>query len=59
MFVNNLVLQLWSKMLAANQIAAFFNHQYFWKEPMDILDFLLGDNHQRNAASETITFCLV
>ena len=41
--------------LAVSQIAAFFNHQYFWKESMGILDFLHEDN-QRKTTSETITF---
>ena len=46
-FGENLVLQLWSKMISANQIAVFFDRQYLWKELMDLLDFWHGDNHKR------------
>ena len=28
-----------------NQIAVFFDHQYLWRESIDILYFLHGDNH--------------
>ena len=40
---KNLTLQLWPEMLSVNQIAVFFDHQYFWKEPMDLIDFLHGE----------------
>ena len=39
------VLQSWPKMLLANQIAVFFDHQFLWKESINILDFLHGDNY--------------
>ena len=41
-------------MLLCNQIARFFDHQYPWKEPSDILDFLYGDSYYRKVATETI-----
>ena len=53
---KNMVLQLWPKMLSTNQISAFSDHQYFWKESIEGLDSLDGDNHQRNVTSETNTF---
>ena len=31
--------------LLSNQIAGFFNNQYFRKESVDMLDFLHEDNH--------------
>ena len=40
----------------------FFDHQYLWKESVDILIFLRGNNHQGKAESETNTcghFCLL
>ena len=40
----------------SNQIAVFFDHQYRWKEAINILDFLHEDIHQGKAASETTTF---
>ena len=46
----------WPKMLSANQVAVFFDHQYLWKESIDPTDFLHGNNHQRKISSETITF---
>ena len=50
-----LALQLWHKMLSTNQIAIFFDHQYIRMQSSDILDFLHGENHQRNISSETTT----
>ena len=38
------------------QIALFFDHQYLWKGSINTFDFLLGDNQQREAESETTTF---
>ena len=42
--------------LSSNPKAGLFDHQYLWKESVNILDFLLGDNHQRKEASKTTTF---
>ena len=53
---KHLVRQFWTKMLTANQIAVFFDHQYLWKDLMNLLDFLHEDNDQRKVASETTTF---
>ena len=38
---------------------ASFTYHYPWKESVDFVDFLHGDNHQRKAASETTTFLWV
>ena len=46
-------------MLSANQIVGFFDHQYFWKESVDILDLVHGDNHHGMVAYETATFLWV
>ena len=40
-----------SKMLSANQIAAFFDNQYFCKESSDILVIFDGVDLQAKAAS--------
>ena len=53
---KGLVLQLWLKILSANQITVFFDHQYLWKESIDILDFLRGNNHQGKIGSEATSF---
>ena len=45
-------------MPSANQIAVLFDLQYLWKESIDILDFLYGDN-QRKVVPETTTFSWV
>lgn len=37
---KNLVFQLWPKMLLISQTAEFLNHQYLWKESLNMLDFL-------------------
>ena len=42
---NTTVLRPWPKLFLANQIAVFFDHQFLWKESINILDFLHGDNH--------------
>ena len=42
-------------MHSTNQI----DHHYFWKETIDILDFLHEDNHQVKVGSATIAFCRV
>ena len=52
---KNLVLQLWPKKFSANKIA-ISDHQYLWKESIDLLIFSHGDNHQEKVASETSTF---
>ena len=41
-----LVLQLWTKILSANQITTLFDRQYLCKESIDISDFMHEDNHQ-------------
>ena len=53
---KNLALQLWPRVLSANQIAVFFDHQCLLKESIDLLDFLHGDNYQENVAFETTSF---
>ena len=46
----------WPNMLPANQIPVFLYHQYLWKESINTLDYLHGDNHEVKVGSETITF---
>ena len=53
---KNLVLQLWLKMISTSQIAVFFDHQYLWKESIDLLNFVHGHSHQVKVASG-ITSC--
>ena len=53
---KNLVLQLWPKMLSANKIAVFFNHQFLCTESSNLLDFFDRDNHQKKVASKTTIF---
>ena len=64
---NNLVIQLWPKMLRTNPISGFFdisgnlwrsleNSWYLWKEAIDILGFLRGVCHQGKAVYEITTF---
>ena len=36
--------------LSSNQIAEFFDQRYHLKEPISVLDFLHGDNHQGKVA---------
>ena len=42
---KTLVHKLYLKMLSSNQITGFFDHQYLWKEYMNIVDFFHGDIH--------------
>ena len=44
------------KMLSPNQIALFIDHQYLWKESVNLLDFLHRDNPQRKVTCETTSF---
>ena len=37
---------LLAKMLSSSQIAEFFNHQYHWKESINVSEFLLSGGHQ-------------
>ena len=39
-----------------NQIPGFFDQQCHWKEPINIFDFLHGDNHWQNLAFVATTF---
>ena len=39
-------------MLSPNQIPGFFDHQYPWKECMNIFNFLQGYIHQGKVVSE-------
>ena len=41
--------------LSSNQITGFFDLQYLWKQSIDILDFLHGDNCQGKVTSEITT----
>ena len=41
---------------SSNQVAGVFDYQYLWKESIDILDFVLEDNHQGKEAFGTTTF---
>ena len=43
-------------MLSYNEIVRCFDHQYIWKESVDILDSFYGDTHYRKVVTETITF---
>ena len=43
---KNLVLELWSKILSANQVVVYVDHQYLSNELSYFLDFLHGENHQ-------------
>ena len=47
------------EMLLSNQIAGFFDHQHFWKESINVLDFLHGGSHQGKIASEATPFGLM
>ena len=48
---KNLGLQLWPKIFSTSQIAAFFSHQYPWKELIDIFYFSEQDDQQGKVAS--------
>ena len=41
---ENLFLQLWPNMFSNNQIAVFFDHQFFWNESISLLDILHSNN---------------
>ena len=43
-------------MFLFNHIAEFFDHQYLWKETINVLGFLRIDSYQRNILSKSITF---
>ena len=43
-------------MLSSNQIAVFFDHQYLWKQYINIFDFLRRDIHKEQIACEVTTF---
>ena len=45
--------------LLFNDIAAFFDHQYFWKETSSILDLLHGDSYPVNVTCKITTFAKV
>ena len=47
-----LIHKLQAKMLLLNQMTRLFDHQYVWKELIDILDFF----NCRKIMTETITF---
>ena len=40
-------------MLFSNEIPGTFDHQYFWKESISVLDSLIGDNKRGEKKSET------
>ena len=42
--------------LSSNQTTRFFDHQYLWKESIDLLDHLVKDNHQLKVVYETTSF---
>ena len=49
-------------MLFSNEIPGTFDHQYFWKESISVLDSLIGDNKRGEKKSETNSLnwaCLV
>ena len=41
-----------SKMLLTNQVVGFFNHQYFWKEAINVFDYLHRYRSQGRIASK-------
>ena len=45
-FFFNVYPEKLAKMLLSNQIAEFFDHQYFLKESANSLEFLHGGSHQ-------------
>ena len=49
-----MVLELWAKMLPANQIAGFFKMQYLKKEENDEVHFWHADKHQSLLQVDTI-----
>ena len=42
--------------LSFNQIARFFDQQYHRKEPINIFNFLVGNNYQGKVGSRTTSF---
>lgn len=46
-------------MLSSNEIAVFFDHQYFANEFINLVDFIHKNKHQRINETETITFIWV
>lgn len=40
-------------MILVNQIVSFVNHQYLWKEPINVFDFLHRYSSQGRVASKT------
>ena len=42
-------------MFLSNQIAGFFDHQYLWKESINILEFLHEGSQQGKISSETFS----
>ena len=42
---EKLVLQLWPKMLSANQIAVLFDHEYLWKESINLFSWGVEMEH--------------
>ena len=47
-----------AKMLSTNQIAVFFDHQYFWKESSNILVIFHGVSLQAKTAPEKVVVWL-
>ena len=45
--------------LLSNQIVGCFDHQFFWKELIDLLHFYNGDSHQGKVAPETAVLLFV
>ena len=52
---KNLVLELWPKMLSANQIAGIFDHLYLLKGLIPHFDFLHAGRHPRKEEAECNT----
>ena len=42
--------------LSSSQILDFFDYKYLWRESIDILEFLLRDNHQGKVAQLRLPF---
>ena len=43
-------------MLSSSQIAVFFDHQYLWKQYINIFDFLRRNIHKEQIACDVATF---
>ena len=56
---KNLGLELWTKMLPANQIVGFFKMQYFKNEVNDDIYFLHADKHRSLLQVDTIILVTV